>query len=269
MSPSLPPEILDLIVDHLCHERNTLKTCCLASKSWVPRTRRHLFAHVCFQFRKSVKRWMQLFPDPSNSPAHHTRSLRIGTPALTLIMSSFARPLVCSFRFVVRLRLGSCRRDEFSKTIDLICSFPLLEHLSLWSPASDNDTGNVWVPPSTSPKLTGSLVLEGDGVGAIIPPFLSLPGGLQFTHIQAPCSVGNVDSIQNLLLGCSSTLESLRISCYTPRAFSSAPVADEQCLIATTLFRQISETASARPLQNHRTQTCRLLVGHPGCSVDH
>ena len=129
MSPSLPSEILDLIVDHLCRERNTLKTCCLASKAWVPRTRRHLFAHVYFQFRISILRWMQLFPDPSNSPAHHTRSLRISAPVLSLMTSSDARPLVCSFRFVVRLQLGGYRRDEFLKAVDIICSFPLLEDL--------------------------------------------------------------------------------------------------------------------------------------------
>jgi len=48
MSRSLPPEILDLIVDHLHDEPTALKACCLVSKSWVPRTWNHLFALVEF-----------------------------------------------------------------------------------------------------------------------------------------------------------------------------------------------------------------------------
>ena len=49
MSCTLPPEILDLIIDHLHDEPATLKTCCVVSKSWVPRTRKHLFALVEFR----------------------------------------------------------------------------------------------------------------------------------------------------------------------------------------------------------------------------
>ncbi|KAF9645264.1 hypothetical protein BDM02DRAFT_3073690, partial [Thelephora ganbajun] len=44
----LPPEILDYIVDLLHDEPETLKQCCLVSKSWVSRTRKHLFANVEF-----------------------------------------------------------------------------------------------------------------------------------------------------------------------------------------------------------------------------
>ncbi|KAF9642961.1 hypothetical protein BDM02DRAFT_3104213, partial [Thelephora ganbajun] len=46
--PHLPPEILDYIVDFLYNEPETLKQCCLVSKSWVPRTRKHLFADINF-----------------------------------------------------------------------------------------------------------------------------------------------------------------------------------------------------------------------------
>jgi len=48
MSCTFLPEILDLIVDHLRHQPAALKECCLASKSWVHRTRRHLFAYIEF-----------------------------------------------------------------------------------------------------------------------------------------------------------------------------------------------------------------------------
>jgi len=66
MSPDLMPELLDLIVDHLRGELTTLETCCVVSKSWVPRAQKHLFAHVEFH----VELWKKAFPDPS------TRHLR-------------------------------------------------------------------------------------------------------------------------------------------------------------------------------------------------
>ncbi|KAF9644805.1 hypothetical protein BDM02DRAFT_3066647, partial [Thelephora ganbajun] len=44
----LPPEILDYIVDFLHDTPETLKQCCLVSKSWVSRTRKSLFADIEF-----------------------------------------------------------------------------------------------------------------------------------------------------------------------------------------------------------------------------
>ncbi|KAF9644347.1 hypothetical protein BDM02DRAFT_3103092, partial [Thelephora ganbajun] len=46
--PYLPPETLDYIVDFLHDNRETLEQCCLVSKSWVPRARKHLFADIKF-----------------------------------------------------------------------------------------------------------------------------------------------------------------------------------------------------------------------------
>lgn len=100
LSP-LPPELFDHIVDHLHLEYTTLKTCCLVSKSWVPRTRRHLFARVDFCFPKSIGLWMKVFPDPFNSPAHHTRTLHIDASVVTLMANSDTCPLVRSFHLVV------------------------------------------------------------------------------------------------------------------------------------------------------------------------
>jgi hypothetical protein len=54
-NPDLPPEILDYIIDLLHDEPETLKRCCLVSKSWVPRTRKHLFADIGFQTEEHLK----------------------------------------------------------------------------------------------------------------------------------------------------------------------------------------------------------------------
>jgi len=75
--PRLPPEILDNVVDLLHDESDALKVCCLASKSWISRTRKHLFAHVDFPTAAYLESWKETFPDPSISPACYTRTLII------------------------------------------------------------------------------------------------------------------------------------------------------------------------------------------------
>ena len=74
-NPYLPPELLDHTVDLLHDNTKALKECCLVSKSWIPRTRKHLFARIKFSGWKDLPLWMKMFPDPFNSPAYHTHTL--------------------------------------------------------------------------------------------------------------------------------------------------------------------------------------------------
>ena len=61
---------------------SSLTTCtarCLVSKPWVPWTQRHSFARVesGSSDGPTLQSWMKAFRDPSDSPAHYTRALRI------------------------------------------------------------------------------------------------------------------------------------------------------------------------------------------------
>ena len=82
-----PLEPLDLIIDFLHGDPVALKSCCIVSKSWAPRARLYLFAHVVFHADPrtdlpQIRQWAKTFPDPSNSSARYTRSLMIhGCPA--------------------------------------------------------------------------------------------------------------------------------------------------------------------------------------------
>ena len=68
-SPTLVPDIFDLIVDHLRDDRKTLKACCLVSKEWVPPARRHLFACIVSYLQGVTTRGNVDERDtPSNSP---------------------------------------------------------------------------------------------------------------------------------------------------------------------------------------------------------
>jgi len=148
MSPALPQEILDLIIDHLHDERVTLKTCCVVSKSCVPRTRKHLFAHVEFHHLNSpIGLWKKVFPDPSNSPAHHTHSLHVDERLTNFVKYVGVVDWIRAFHNVEHLRFSFAHRaipvpfyglSPIVKSLHLrrspvdlylLCSFPLLEDL--------------------------------------------------------------------------------------------------------------------------------------------
>lgn len=245
MSLPLPPEIFDLIVERLCEERETLKVCCVVSKSWVPRARRHLFARVEFlNEESSVESWVKAFPDPSNSPAHHARDLSIRSLPGLVAATTIARAWIRTFCNIVSLTLETSAQDDkqaslvplhalfpalksfslnhdsisSSEILNLVCSFPSLEDLSLTSTGS-GEADTIILPP-TSPKFTGylCLVMMG-GIRYDVCRLIALPGGLHFTEIWVGCFAKDLDSITNLVSACCNTLESFTIMQYCSSAF--------------------------------------------------
>ena len=186
MACSLPPEILDLIVDHLRDKPSALKKCCVLSKSWVPRTRRYLFARIRFHYTKrSIKSWKLVFPDPSDSLAHHACTLFLREKNPSALADPDVGCWIRTFYRVESLHVNTLGRNHgfsfvqfhgFSPTLrsltlshtstplqeifNLICSFPLLEDLGLTTIVPKGDTDG-WNIPSTSPKLTGYLKIKG------------------------------------------------------------------------------------------------------------
>ena len=235
-SPDLPLEILDLIVDYLHAERSTLNACFIVSKSWVPRARTHLFVRVEFN-SGSAYRWKELFPEPSTSPAHHTRVLRFHNFQTMWIAGDITPDLIRSFCHIVDLdvtmmpewdgnrasllslhglspTLKSLTLRSVSLTLSdimsFICSFPLLENLGLHHLRLSGDTDG-WDTPSTSPKLTGTLRLY-DSEDPFIPRgLLSLPNGPRFSKIALQWPVEVAEATMELVSKCSNTLESLSL----------------------------------------------------------
>ncbi|KAF9780878.1 hypothetical protein BJ322DRAFT_1112270 [Thelephora terrestris] len=230
----LPPEVLDLIVDHLHDQPTALEECCLVSKSWVPRARSHLFAEVEFNLsRCPIRLWTNAFPDPSNSPAHHTRRLWIYGLETTTASSTVLRQFDCIQELWVAapvqdfsapvsfdqlhglsptlktLHLSDISAPA-SQVFNLICSFPLLEDLWLYFVTIFGGADG-WDIPSTSPRLTGSLHLI-DWDCSVSRGLLDLPNGLHFTEITASCRVEDTVSLVDLVSRCSDNLESLDIA---------------------------------------------------------
>ena len=250
MSCSLPPEILDLIVDRLRDERITLKACCVVSKSWVPRARKHLFAYIEFiALQRPIESWMQAFPRPYSSLAHYARALSFRGQDTSMLANPDACRWIRAFRHVQNLYMDTLGYNHygisfvqlhgFSPTLkslaltytsvslqevfNLICSFPLLEDLELISYTSRQPDADGWNPPPTSPKLTGTLKIQGK-LRFVARRLCDLPGGLHFSKIRVSHSNEEPTSATDLVLKCSDTLESFTISHYTSSAFVSTSV---------------------------------------------
>ena len=242
----LPAEILDHVVDHLHDTQGALRNCCLVSKSWVSRTRKHLFADIKF-YPKSLQSWKETFPDPSTSPARYAKKLHIVHPQVVTAADAELGGWIRGFSRVVHFKVGSSIYDlsklsfapfhGFSPVIkslsvvisafpaswifNLILSFPLLEDLSLF--VHDNRPGDGFgvdempiIQPSSPRVLTGSLDLRvlGRGIGPFTCRLLSLPGGIHFRKLSWTWSrEEELSPIMGLVEACSHTLETLNVTC--------------------------------------------------------
>ncbi|KAF9643900.1 hypothetical protein BDM02DRAFT_1281204 [Thelephora ganbajun] len=240
--PYLPSEICDYIVDLLHNEPDTLERCCLVSRSWVPRTRKHLFADIRFLYTKHLRRWKWTFPDPSRSPAHHTHTLTICCSEAVTAADAQEGGWIRTFSNVTRLKMsGDFERPKASlipfhnfspalkylhvasatfpcaQIFDFICSFRLLEDLDLVQRrviiAGPIDRDGAIFQPSTSPALTGILrVYLSESMEYATRRLLNLPGGLHFRKLELSCYFeGNIQWIRALVAGCSDTLECVDI----------------------------------------------------------
>lgn len=238
-----PPEIFDHIVDFLHNDLKTLRKCCLVSKLWVPRARKHIFRAVRFEHRAHIEAWRKVFPDRTNSPARYTRLLRIQRPEVVDPTAAEDRGLFQSFSNVVRLEVRSygTRNRRFGspdssrltiveitavgilspwKTVDLVCSFPLLKDLDIKSGTVTNSPGDHHTfRPATSPPLTGTLALSlMTEIRPTVQSLLDLPNGLHFRKfVWVWYRESDPRWITTLVGKCAETLECVDFCRYLPR----------------------------------------------------
>jgi len=246
----LLPEIFDYIVDHLQDDPKTLQNCCLVAKSWVPRSRKNIFTHIRFSSPKVLESWKKTFPNPSNSPAYHTRILSLSCAQVITPEDAEEGGWIRAFSNVVRLNLDGSKWDTngsevslaplhglspvlktlrvissllpTSQIFDLICSLPLLEDLLLLvygaHHSDDLDVGGTpaVVRPSTSPPLTGTFeYIVFNGVEPTARRLLDLPNGLHFRYLMLQWrGEDDLPWINALVVRCSDTLQSLGLICH-------------------------------------------------------
>ena len=251
-TPRLPAEILDRIVDHLHDAGGALRNCCLVSKSWIPRTRKHLFADIRIRTEDDLKSWKETFPDPSSSLACYTRTLSVQCPYAITDVDAEAGWIRGFFRAAHLEVVGNrtakvihadetknslvslhgfspaikslrvyCIPFSSSQILDFVLSFPLLEDLAVLNPydVSTGDLGGLdglptAVQPSNLPAFTGFLELFQGGMDPISRWLLALPGRIHFRELRLSwIRDGDLSLTTRLVEGCSSTLKSLDITC--------------------------------------------------------
>ena len=215
----LPTELLDHIVDHLHASRDALKSCCLVSKSWIPRARNHLFAKIKFSTAEGLQSWRSTFSDPSTSPACYTRILDIRCLQAIVAADAEEGAWVPTFTRVVDFVVDIPRRYTnqspislgpfygfspdlkslhltfrvipLSQFFGLIYSFPLLEDLSVtcfdeWIGDNDASQDNhaAAIRTSTPPVFTGLLKLDLENeLDFMVSRLSSLPSGPHFRRL--------------------------------------------------------------------------------------
>lgn len=245
----MPAEMLDHIVDFLHESEDALRSCCLVSKSWILRTRKHLFANVEFRTAADLRSWKITFPDPCTSPAWHTKTLHVGCPQAVTTADAKKGGWIPAFFRVEHLEVDlhmACHEAEVSlipfyglspalkslrvtasylplQIFDLIYSFPPLDDLSVIIHDMSNYDSfleeQAVVQPSSPPSFTGSLQLfVRTGLNPIASPLLSLPNGLNFRKLDfVGYSETDFSLATALAERCRDTLES--IHCHPTRKF--------------------------------------------------
>jgi hypothetical protein len=241
--------MLDRIVDHLHDAKDTLRNCGIVSKSWVPRTRNHLFADIDFRTVEVLESWKNAFPDPSASPARYTRTLSVGCPDAITAADAETGGWITGFSRLVHLEVDDHMSffDEsevsliplhglspivkslrtftpslrFCHVFNLALSFPLLEDLDVTIGMPENENGGgpeeVKMPTaaelSSPPRFTGTLELcLGGTIGPVSRRLLSLPSGIHFRKITLVwLHEGDLSTITALVEKCSHSLESLDV----------------------------------------------------------
>jgi F-box-like len=117
MQPTLPPELVQHILDYLCNSVPDFCTCALVCKTWSMYCRRHIFYRIDIHPRSySLYRYRRLYDLIQQSPhialcVHELRiSDRCDRPPL---LEDIIYPLLPSFTRLRKLELGNRRRRIF------------------------------------------------------------------------------------------------------------------------------------------------------------
>jgi hypothetical protein len=171
----IPPEIFDIVIDHLHNDLDALKVCSLVCKSWLPSSRYHLFRSLVVKPSRAKLFGQVLRPQLSTLP-NHVFHLTIGqlgdsyfTPQRNLIRliprlssmqslkihrvnhASFGEWSTLRFEAVIDLDIVFVKLKTFSELLDLLAAFPSLQMLFL-SEISWSSSGLV-PPPRSFPNL--------------------------------------------------------------------------------------------------------------------
>ena len=210
--PRIPQDIINEILGHLSaidSDLSTLKSCALVSKPWVPSCRRHLF-HTTLFTSNGMAKWLETFPVPEESPAHHVRDLRFLTQQPSSLPEEFfeniqwftnaERATLLGYGEIQPLRLPPFWRLPHSITSltvlenaaclhqirDIMAQLPNLNSLALSGHILALDRGvQIGIGTVLRGTFGGQLrLLVGYADDDVIHMLMEIPTGLHFTEVQ-------------------------------------------------------------------------------------
>lgn len=237
----IPQELVDKLIDELVDDAKSLRTCCLISRRWVGRSRRHLFRLLTFPRTDKFTSYRNMFPI-DHSVNSHVRALVIaqvpysglehfkafrGLESLILV-DIVNRPMegqdtigFLAEGFGATLSIKSLKLIQWrvspTTLMEFICRFPSLKELIIQR--MDFLCGLPrWKLPSRFPRFTGRLDFVDrnghDAVGRFLRLLSRLPLAFREISIETVSS-GAPDPIITILEKCSPVLvnASLRYIC--------------------------------------------------------
>ncbi|KAK0204176.1 hypothetical protein DFS33DRAFT_1337404 [Desarmillaria ectypa] len=149
----IPAELVDVILDYLRNDSETLRTCSLVSKYWLESSRRHSFRAVVTTV--NLCKFIQLCANTNSFIPHTLRKIDLvleaqppetfsrtleyfpvlqNTTSLRIKFAKWEPPLStlsAKFPGITILRLDTVIFNSLSHALDFITSFPLLQSLSI------------------------------------------------------------------------------------------------------------------------------------------
>ena len=239
--------MIDVIIDHLHDDIQSLKACSLVCKTWTRSARFHLFSTLTVSRLGAIKRLLRSAPAVISSIRHlHLRNqlwgiilpLLVGfesIKSLTLTGVSIDRMgadvlsgLCYNFSAAVVVRLKDVEFDSSAQLFDFICAFPRLQRLAISFIGTSDEFESDLPPPtafSLSPHLY-DLELDGACMDPVLDWLLSLPDRPALRAVGLRPTYFN-NTITKLLLALEDSLETFLIS---------TTIADGTCVIFPNLI---------------------------------
>lgn len=130
--PHLPPEVVDVILDHLASHPRTLRRCSVVARAWLPRSRHHLFRRLSIstsQLYRFLAR-CELFGPAVVSLVF--RASRRWHHVITALLCDRARcGSFLSYTSLTSLQLTGLHFPALDQLDQLIAAFPRLENIYL------------------------------------------------------------------------------------------------------------------------------------------
>jgi hypothetical protein len=144
----IPQEIIDQVIDHLYNDRETLRTCALVCRSWVPSSRYHLFGVVviCPMEFKQPSRYSSLIGHLDHPLCTFAPSIRVlyikastddGDAHLWFLSDDWLDPLIpylsklLSVKTLVGISIGGWPSNHWHRLLKSTTFVNQITHLSL------------------------------------------------------------------------------------------------------------------------------------------